>query len=480
MFKLAKELIIEKDLHRKIIIIEHLLNHSQLTAKELAEITQASQRTVFNDLQSLRFDLPSEWTLESVGNNGLKLISTNKADVKQLWLYYMGQSLGVQLVKQLLSKNKLSVEEQVSEWGISEASLKRGLKELNERLSYYHLQINLASGNLFWEGDELQIRMFYHRLLMPFTHEQFFSKEYHMHQVHYEGFLRRMERQESAPASEEIFGICWFYINCLRNRANCLLENLIYDKKDPLLQLFLPEIQHLYQLEGLKLPMDESFFAFFCFLESWSYPFTPSEKLLHLMETYYKDIQQDCLKMMEKIREQTHTVQDTDNVLLRNLQLFLLKYKESQKLTETFTMEYPEIIEAARYRFKNVLQWLAPIWSTVFQTKIELNLLISAAMIIQTELYSVKSLATVYFCYQGEPAWKYFLTREIQDLVGSRIDFHILDYSDLNRIDPDDYLITNMPIPSNVDKNQVFPISFVPKTNEIMNIKRALSNLYML
>lgn len=480
MFKLAKELIIEKDLYRKVIIIEQLLNHPQLTAKELADITESSQRTIFNDLQSLRFDLPSDWTLEAVGNSGLKLTSTNKADVKQLWLYYMEQSLGVRLVKQLLSKNKISVEEQLMDWGASEASLKRGLKELNKRLNHYHLQINVTLGNLYWEGDELQIRIFYHRLLMPFTHEKFFYEEYHMHEAHYKSFLRRLEHHKSAPASEEIFGICWFYINCLRNRANCFLENLIYENNDPLLQFYLLEIQHLYQLEGFKLSMDESFFAFFCFLESWSYPFVPPEKLLHLIETYYSDIQQDSLKLIEKVEEQTHTVQNKGSILISNLQLFLLKYKESQKLTESFTMEYPEIIEAAHYRFKNVLQWLGPMWSNVFQTKIELNLLISAAMIIQSELYTVKSLATVYFCYQGEPAWKFFLTKEIQDLVGNRIDFHTIVYTDLNQIGPEDYLITNMPIPSNINKNKVFPISFVPKNNEIMNIKRALSELYML
>lgn len=480
MFKLVKELIIEKDLHRKIIMIEHLLNHSQLTAKKLAAITKSSQRTVFNDLQSLRLDLPAEWTLEAVGNNGMKLTSSGKAEVNQLWLHYMDQSLGVQFVKQLLSKQTITAEEQAFEWGVSEASLKRGLNELNKRLASHHLRITLASGNIFWEGDELQIRMFYHRLLMPFTHEKFFAEEYHMHQAHYKGFLRRLERQELAPASEEIFGICWFYIICLRNKANCFLENLTYDTKGPLLQMFLPEIQHLYQLEGLNLSMDEAFFAFFCFLESWSYPFLPPEKLLYLIETHYKSTQQNCLEMVGKIEEHTHTTQDGNSFLIPNLQLFLLKYKESQKLSETFTLEYPEIIESARYRFRKVLQWLEPIWLDVFQAKIDLNLLISVALIVQIDLYSVRPLATVYLCYQGEPVWKHFLTREIQDLVGRRVDFHTLDYSEMDKVGPDDYLITNMPILSHISPKQIFPISFVPKNNEIMQIKRALSRLYML
>ncbi|MDN5966352.1 MAG: DeoR family transcriptional regulator, partial [Lactococcus sp.] len=37
MYPMMKEIITEKDIRRQILLIEKLLNHSQLTAKELAE-----------------------------------------------------------------------------------------------------------------------------------------------------------------------------------------------------------------------------------------------------------------------------------------------------------------------------------------------------------------------------------------------------------------------------------------------------------
>ena len=58
MFTLAKQLITEKDLFRKITILENLLHHPQMTTKDLALQLQVSQRTIFNDLQGVRLDLP--------------------------------------------------------------------------------------------------------------------------------------------------------------------------------------------------------------------------------------------------------------------------------------------------------------------------------------------------------------------------------------------------------------------------------------
>ena len=73
MFTLAKQLITEKDIFRKITILENLLHHPQMTTKDLA--LQVSQRTIFNDLQGVRLDLPPDWQLVADGNQGLTLNS---------------------------------------------------------------------------------------------------------------------------------------------------------------------------------------------------------------------------------------------------------------------------------------------------------------------------------------------------------------------------------------------------------------------
>ena len=51
MYPMMKEIITEKDIRRQILLIEKLLNHSQLTAKEWAKSIHTTERTVFSDKQ---------------------------------------------------------------------------------------------------------------------------------------------------------------------------------------------------------------------------------------------------------------------------------------------------------------------------------------------------------------------------------------------------------------------------------------------
>ncbi|WP_303219576.1 helix-turn-helix domain-containing protein, partial [Enterococcus asini] len=71
MYSLAKQLISEKDVRRKISILEQLVNTGQMTTKDLAERLGVSQRTIFHDLQTLRYELPKDWLLEAQGNSGV-------------------------------------------------------------------------------------------------------------------------------------------------------------------------------------------------------------------------------------------------------------------------------------------------------------------------------------------------------------------------------------------------------------------------
>ena len=47
MYSMLKKIITEKDIYRQILLLEQLLNHSQLTAKELAEKIGTTERTIF-------------------------------------------------------------------------------------------------------------------------------------------------------------------------------------------------------------------------------------------------------------------------------------------------------------------------------------------------------------------------------------------------------------------------------------------------
>ena len=72
MYSMLKKIITEKDIRRQILLLEQLLNHSQLTSKELAEKIDTTERTIFSDLQLIRSYLPEHWVLAS-DKSGIRL-----------------------------------------------------------------------------------------------------------------------------------------------------------------------------------------------------------------------------------------------------------------------------------------------------------------------------------------------------------------------------------------------------------------------
>ena len=58
MYSLMKKIITEKDIKRQVSLVELLLNHSQITVNELAEVVNTTERTIFSDLQTIKTQLP--------------------------------------------------------------------------------------------------------------------------------------------------------------------------------------------------------------------------------------------------------------------------------------------------------------------------------------------------------------------------------------------------------------------------------------
>lgn len=100
MYSMLKKIITEKDIHRQILLLEQLLNHPQLTAKELAKNIGTTERTIFSDLQLIRHYLPEHWTLDS-DNSGIRLLSKEKALTNDLWEAFLPHSVSLQLIKEL-------------------------------------------------------------------------------------------------------------------------------------------------------------------------------------------------------------------------------------------------------------------------------------------------------------------------------------------------------------------------------------------
>ncbi|WP_321382538.1 helix-turn-helix domain-containing protein [uncultured Enterococcus sp.] len=483
MYSLAKRLITEKDIRRKVALLENLVNHPQLTARELAERIQTTQRTVFNDIQGLRMELPEGWSLEADGNNGLSLTSTEHATTNEVWEYFMKDSISIQIVRELLSSKSVQVQSFLHAQGISFETLKRHLNKLNKELKAFQLKISVSAASFEWAGDESSIRIFYHRLLLPFTHNNFFFDEYPIHQANYAHFLRRINRTLLKVDTEEVFGTCWFFINTIRIKSGCLIEDMTFEKNDILFNLYQEELEKLYTLEGIHLNPTEAFFAFFAFMESWNYSTPPTDELKNILLKNYELLYSSCGQFMNQLIEKLHQPKLEDSPLLDNLVLFLLKYYESRRLSDRFLLEYQELFPFSQQRFPALYQLIQEEVASYELTYLPHSgyVLNTITLLVQEAMYLVSpKQITAYFLFQGEPAWKNFLFRELQDLTGNRVQVEAVNTDGLEnaQLVEDDLIISNYPLAKKYKQTIVY-ISSIPTQNELQELRELIVPLYL-
>lgn len=477
MYSLAKQMISEKDVRRKISILEQLLNTGQMTTKDLAERIGVSQRTIFHDLQTLRYELPPDWLLEAQGNSGVALQTSQPTALQEVWEFYMEQSLAMVVLKELLRQRKIFVVNFLMEQGVSYETLKRQVQKLNRELAAFQLKLKLTTRELFWVGEESSLRIFYHRLLTPFTHQHFFFEDYQVHESNYRDFLARLHRQQKQAKTEEIFGICWFFINTIRIKAGCPIEALHYEE-DALAQSYQEEIRRLYEKEGVLLKGDEAFFAYFCFLESWSYLISPDGS--QLLRSSYGHLFQHARGYLASLPEGGALVEDQE--LLEDLVLFQVKYYESKSLTDKFLGEYEEVLEVCQERFATLFQAVVTSLAAgqLADIKDVSNHAVSnLVLLIQTAKARLNAqVQEVFLVFQGEPAWKQFLLQELQDLAGKRVCLKEVSPRALpTDLSKRQLILSNIPLPT-TDATVIY-LSMVPTERELGGFRTWLQNWYL-
>jgi transcriptional antiterminator len=100
VYSLVKKIITEKDIQRQVSLLEQLLNHPNITVKELARQIKTTERTVFSDLQLIREQLPNGWQIDS-SSQGIQLINKKRQLTNDLWALFLPQSISVQFIKAL-------------------------------------------------------------------------------------------------------------------------------------------------------------------------------------------------------------------------------------------------------------------------------------------------------------------------------------------------------------------------------------------
>lgn len=479
MFTLAKQMIAEKEVRRKITILETLINSPLVTTKELAQKMAVSQRTVFNDLQSLRLELPKDWELDSDGSNGVFLKTSATEGIQEVWDIYMQQSLSMVVLQALLLKKKIAVPTFLREQGLSYDVLKKQVTKMNAALQNFQLKILLDRSEISWGGEETAIRLFYHRLLVPFTHQHFFFEDYGVHESNYHDFLRGLQRQGLAVTTEKIFGICWFFINTIRIKAGCRVETLAYEE-DVLFADYLAALKDLYRKEGINLSADESFFAFFCFLESWSYLLSP--EVSELLRKAYPHLFKSAKDFLTRLGMPFSITQDSE--LLEDLVLFQVKYYESKTLSDKFLMEYAEVLTVCRRRYPQLFESIQETLATEGMVGIESvsdHAVSNLVLLVQTARARLNPQPVkAFLVYQGEPAWKQFLLQELQDLAGRRVELNEISLEELEKmtLGSENIILSNLPINFECS-GQIVYLSTIPTANELQQFEKLVRKQYI-
>ncbi len=342
------------------------------------------------------------------------------------------------------------------------------MTKINQRLASYDLQIDLTKYTASILGKERAIRTFYHRLLIPFTHNNYFFEDYSIHESHYFQFLKTINRTELAVETEEIFGTCWFFINTIRIKANCRLDSSIHINST-LSSLYDSALKKLYLTEGIYLKDTELSFASFCFLESWNYNNNYGKETACCL--HHSPFFERLETFVEELASELSLDQLKKTSLTDNLALLVLKYHESPILIEALDRQYHRFLETYDQQYAHLSQQKENLLNDL-KKEMEINepnfFLQLLSLLIQQTIFSIKpNLFNVYFIFQGEPSWKAFLQQELKDYLGKRVCFLPIELTDLSTIsfEKTDILISNFPLDS-LDIPIVY-ISSIPTKNEL-------------
>ncbi len=478
-----KSIITEKDLLRQILLLEQLSNHPKITAKELASLIHTTERTIFSDIQYIRTQLPPDWSIEA-DSNGLSLIKHSAQLTHQLWESFLPLSIGVSLIKQLFFNKEVLTQLFLQDNGISYETLKRHITKINRSLKPYDIRIRLNSKEAMLLGNEGNIRIFFHRLLLPFTHNNYFFEDYTIHESHYLRFLEKLKRNDLHVSVEQIFGTCWFFINTIRIKANCRVGEFSFEPKDPLFLQYQPFLFDVYQKEGVYLEESDCFFCFYCFLESWNYNNQWSDKVAETLEHYFT-VKKSVQHFVADLDHELELPLSSETQLADNLLLMLLRANESANLSQQFQLEYQEIISIRHHEScEKIFEQLATFLSTSnvgSAVKKPEYLLNTASLLVQQAMSQVHPVKVrAFFFFQGEPAWKVFLQQEISDYLGKRIQLIPVEPSEFTAVQTKkgDFILSNYPLDD--PDLPVFYLSMFPTKNELNQLTELIQNYYLI
>ena len=156
------ETFLEKAEARELNLIRHLiLLGREATAAEMIEFLEITKASLDKDIEMIqsRFEgaeLAAEITYDG---QSMALTLSPECSFEQIQQLYLADSVKVDIINYLYRHQEFSVIQLAQKLSLSESSLFRKIKELNDHLSEFNIKIR----NGRFHGEELQIRYFYYQ-----------------------------------------------------------------------------------------------------------------------------------------------------------------------------------------------------------------------------------------------------------------------------------------------------------------------------
>lgn len=219
--------------------------------------------------------------------------------LEKIILFLVQQSLKFNLLVYLLEHHQASIVRLATAFNISESSVFRKIKELNQLLQEFSLQIK--NGQLY--GEELQVRYFYYVLFQFISESQrpLFLQQTPDKAPLILGLERALETTFSQESASKI--ACWLGITrkrllsekttfaTLKEKKILYQKDRLYQALDPVISLYLSRTAA--EISGYEPLMFYSFFVSFAVLSEehfYQYDLTRSKKLpTAVLDTYIRE-----------------------------------------------------------------------------------------------------------------------------------------------------------------------------------------------
>ncbi|TLG77255.1 helix-turn-helix domain-containing protein [Culicoidibacter larvae] len=157
---------LEKDIYRKISIINYLVEHPLCTISDLCGLLDVSENTIRNDLQAIKLDLPENWEIHITKGHGISITKPIDQTLSILSSQLWSETLIFKTIFLLLREDTITINELTERLFANARNIKTVLAHLEMRLSSYGLVLQRAPLQIV--GTEIAIRYFF------FDHIQYF------------------------------------------------------------------------------------------------------------------------------------------------------------------------------------------------------------------------------------------------------------------------------------------------------------------